>query len=475
MKHRKAVSFIISFIMFFTLCTGVVCAEDTSRNYDYIKELINYIDTYYYFDVDKEKLEDAALLAALTKPDEGLEGVITEVMGCLDENSAYIPADVLGCFMEEIVEGTFVGIGVRAINVNGRMVVSEPLKNSPAEKAGILPNDIIVAVDGVSLDGKDAQEAQNLIRGIEGTTVKIGVIRGEEYLSFDIVRATVEDVAVTYKVIDGAGYISVSQFTLTICDQVQEALNYFDTLSIDKIVIDLRGNTGGEIRAALGLCSMFVPKGVVARLEFKYDEMNQLYFSDLVNPKYDLAVLINGGTASASELFAGAVADTGTGILIGTQSFGKGTGQEVKKIVTGGAIRMTVAEYKTAGGRSVHKIGLEPHIKVENEVYYINPETFEEIDFYADYAEGTQSEAVLALEQRLEALGYFEATPDSLMDKYTVEAVKQYQAYRGLTVSGQCDAYTLADLNNIEYEKIKKTEDIQLQTAVDYLLGKGVK
>jgi len=469
MKLKRLTALILVFLM---LMGVSVQANDPLKPlyFEYVNELADYIMNDYYFGVDRKTLMDAALKESLTNPEGGIDAVIHAMFASLDENSSFIPAESLDDFMGQSVTGTFVGIGVMILGTNGRIVVTEPLEGSPAQAAGILPNDIIVSVDGVSLDGKTVTEARELILGEEGTQLVLGVLRGDNLLEITVTRGEIQDETVTYEVIDGVGYINISRFPLTIVEKVREALNFFDGQGITKIIIDLRGNPGGEINAALGLCSMFVPKGVVARQVYK-NHPDVLMYSDLEETKYELAVLINEGSASASELFAGAVDDTDAGVIIGKTSYGKGTMQRVRGLITGGAVRMTVGEYKTAGGRSVHGVGIKPDIEVDNVKFIPDTSYFKEIDFYNEYKNGSEGDGVTAIEQRLNFLGYFENEPDAIYDSETVNAVTTYQAYRGLKVTGVCDIYTLIDLNNIDYQQ-EQVMDLQLETAVDYLLGK---
>lgn len=472
MKLKKITALILVFLML-TGITAQAADPLASLYFDYVNEIADYIEQEYYFGIERKELMDAALRTALSNPEGGINAVIDSMFSCLDENSSFIPPESLDDLMEQLVTGTFVGIGVMILGTNGRIVVTEPLEGSPAQKAGILPNDIIISVDGVSLDGKTVTEARELILGEVGTQLVLGILRGDSQLEIVVTRGEIQDEVIAYDIIDGIGYIDISRFTLTMPQDVAEVLTRFDEQGVDKIVIDLRGNPGGEITAALGLCNLFVPKGVVARQVYK-NQPDIIMYSDLEETKYELAVLINEGSASASELFAGAVDDTNVGVIIGETSHGKGTMQRVRGLVTGGAVRMTIGEYKTAGGRSVHGVGIKPDIEVENTTFIPDVSYFKDLDFFGEFSVGSEGEGVMAIEQRLNFLGYFAEQPDEVYDNKTAVAVTTYQAYRGLKVTGVSDIYTMIDLNNIDYEQPRE-RDLQFETAIKYLRGEEVK
>lgn len=468
MKKYIYKSLSVLFALIIVLTVSAAAMEPPGDvQYAYIQEMAKYINKNYKFEITVEELLGAALKEKLTNSSAGFGDMVAAMMNILDENSSYLPEEEYNRLLEERVLGEFTGIGVSITSRSGRVIVVSPIAGSPAHAAGIQPNDIIVGVDGEDVSNTSMEYVRSLIVGAPGTSVRVSVLRGDKVIDFDIVRAKIQDVPVTYKVKDDVGYIQITAFNNNTAKGVREALSKFDSLGIDRIVLDLRYNSGGELNSAVELCGLFVKKGAVATIEYKDPQKNEVFYSELKNPRYKLAVIINEGSASASELFAGAIQDTKAGMVFGTTSYGKGTVQQILPLVTGGCLRLTIAEYLTAGGRSINKVGIKPDVYVENTKRIPDTSHFADIDFTNVYSRGSESEGVLAIEQRLVLLGYMDEA-DSVYDEETEEAVKTYQAYRGLPATGVADLYTLLDINNLEYD-VPFPVDNQLDMAIDYL------
>ena len=439
--------------------------------YRLVRQVAELIESDYKFGTTSEEMVNAALFRKLVHPTSTVEDLLDEMLSSLDPHSQYMYKEEYEYLLEHTITGEFVGIGISIQQRNGRIIVVSPIKGSPAESAGILPNDVIVSADGIDLIGKTTEFAQSVITGQAGTPVIIGVQRGDMNLTFEIIRATITETSVYYEILDGnIGYLSVSDFNGSTLDETKEALAEFDKNNVTKIIMDLRNNPGGELNSAVGFCNLFVPKGAIATVKYKDESRNEVFYSDLENPKYTLAVLINEGSASAAELFSAAVKDTKVGKLFGETSFGKGTMQTIYVFQpTGGAIRLTVAEYFSAGGNAVNDVGVEPDVFVQNRTKTKDSSYFAPIEFGVDLTEGSSSEAVLAVEQRLEFLGYLDGVPDNNFDSETTEALSTYQTYLNIPVTGIADFNTLFSLNNIEYELLRFIEDKQFDAAYEYL------
>ena len=451
------------------LVTSVSAVElPGNMQYIYIHDLVDYIAEYAKFPEDPEVLLDIAFRERLVNPESGFNGMISAIMNSLDEHSGYMDENTYNTFISESVEGEITGIGVMISVTNNGLVIVSAISGSPAEAVGLRAGDVIVAVDDEPVEGLDFQEVKNRITGKEGTNVRITVRRENVNVSFSVLRAKIDSESVTYEIMDGVGYISMSGFNGTTEKHVLEALAHFTANGIDDVIIDLRNNPGGELGAALSMCRLFTPKGVIMRVEYADARFNELYFNEEDNSgKFNLAVLVNGGSASASELFAGAIQDTASGVIIGTKSFGKGTVQTLLPIITGGGIRLTIAEYKTAGGRSIHHKGITPDIYVKNTEKVLDTSYMLPMDMATEWKEGDRSEGVLALEQRLAFWGYLEEA-DEVADEKTTEALRLFQARMGLTASGIADIYTQIRLNDAEYD-VPIEQDDQLAKALEYL------
>ena len=208
----------------------------------------------------------------------------------------------------------------------------------------------------------------------------------------------------------------------------------------------------------------------MASVHYLDEEETEYFYSDLENPKYKLAVLINGESASASELFAAAVKDTEAGVLIGETTYGKGTMQSIIPFqYTGGALRLTVAEYLSAHGNKVNNVGVIPDQTVENKTETYDVSYFEDIDVTSESKINDDSQNVLALEQRLDFLGYNVGTVDTVFDEKTQKGLSTFQVYRNLPVTGTLNTETALDLNSIDYENLRFEVDLQYETAKNYL------
>ncbi len=456
-------------VLCLVLCVAPVSATEMpgELQYIYIHDLVDYIQEYAKFPEEKDVLLDIAFRERLVNPDSGFNGMVKAVMSSLDEHSGYMDENTYNAFMQESVEGEFTGIGVTiSITANAYVVISA-IPGSPAEKAGLMAGDILVAVDDVNIEQNDFEDVKSRITGKEGTTVKITVKRENRLESFTVMRAVLEAETVEYEVLDGVGYIRLTGFNANSEKGVKEATDFFTERGIENVIIDLRNNPGGELNAALSVCRLFSPKGVIMRVEYADSRQNKLYYNEENNAgKFNLAVLVNAGSASASELFAGAIKDTASGVIIGTKTFGKGTVQTLLPIISGGGIRLTIAEYKTAGGRSIHHKGIEPDIYVKNTKKVIDTSYMVPLQLQNEWHEGDTGEGVLAVEQRLEFWGYLEEADDTA-DGKTTEALRLFQAQNGLTASGTADFYTQLRLNDAEYDQPMEQDD-QLARALEY-------
>ncbi|MDO8649426.1 MAG: S41 family peptidase [Candidatus Peregrinibacteria bacterium] len=272
----------------------------------------------------------------------------------------------------EALQGTLQGIGAELTLRDGLVVVVAPLKGSPAAKAGLLPEDIITEVDGNDVDGESLNQVVRRIRGKEGTEVKLKIVRpGErEPRTFTIVREEITIPSVESEIkktqSGSVGYIALNQFGDGSIEEIRNAVKEFKDEPLKGIVIDLRFNGGGYLEGAVELTSLFLTQGEVVSVERREGEPERHYvYGRPLLPDVPLAVIINQGSASASEIVAGALQDHGRAKIIGMKSFGKGTVQEVIDLPGGSSLRVTVAHWLTPKGRNLAKEGIEPDIKVD--------------------------------------------------------------------------------------------------------------
>ncbi len=322
-----------------------------------IKELLGQIELYYYEDIDTEKLT------------AGLYKGLFEGLG--DPYSVYYTKEEYESMMAS-TSGTYYGIGaVLSQDVKTMQVtVLHVYKDSPAANAGLKDGDIIMQVGDIEATSMELTELVTHIRGDKGTTVHMEIYREgkEDTLEFDIERNKVEVPTVEYEMLeDSVGYIQITEFSEPTEEQFMTAVNALQEQGMKSMIVDLRDNPGGYLSAVTDILDDILPKGITVYTEDKYGQ-RQTYTSDEEH-KMDIpmAVLINGNSASASEIFAGAIKDYEYGTLIGTKSFGKGIVQTVKQLNDGSAIKLTTAKYYTPKGNYIHKKGIEPDVELEYE------------------------------------------------------------------------------------------------------------
>lgn len=320
-----------------------------------VEEINGYIDAYFYFETDEAMQEEA---------------IYDSIMSGLDDPySVYYTAEEFADLMETN-SGEYVGVGcVVTQDVDMTISVVRPVPGSPAEEAGIMAEDIIVQVDDMEITDQELTFVVDKIRGEEGTTAYIKVYRPSinDYLEFNVERRVVENVSVYSEILEGdIGYIQVQQFYENTSEEFITAIEFLESQDVKGIIVDVRDNPGGLLTAVVEMCSYIMDGGVVCTTKDKNGLAIEEY-KDTDNHTLDMpmVVLINGNSASASEIFAGAMKDTDKAEIVGTQSYGKGIVQSVIPLSDGTAIKLTIAKYFTPDGNDIHEIGVEPDYVVE--------------------------------------------------------------------------------------------------------------
>ncbi len=407
----------------------------------------------YYKDIDDEKLVNGAI-----------EGMIT---GLEDPYSTYMNQEEAKSFNESI-SSSFEGIGAEIQEQDGKIMVVSPIKGSPAEKAGIKPNDIIQSVDGKSIEGLSATEAVLKIRGEKGTKVVLTISRAGESkpISITIVRDTIPiETVYTEMLDDGIAKIQVTSFSEHTVDELRTALNEMNKKDMKALILDLRGNPGGLLDQAIEMASIFVPNGeVVLQVENRNGE-KEVYKSEN-DGEFDLpvVVLIDNGSASASEIVAAAVSESADIPLIGVKSFGKGTVQSAQDFKDGSNLKFTAFKWLTPEGNWIHKKGIAPDIEAKLPNYaslsYISPDD--------DWKESDTSTEVKTAEEMLTELGYNPGKVDGFFDQDTKLAVVQFQRDQKLKGTGVLEGETTVAMMQELRDKII-ANDTQVKAAVKEL------
>lgn len=321
-------------------------------------EVYSKIKSDYVEDVDDKKL---------------LEDAITGMLAGLDPHSSYL--DPQG-FKEVRIgtEGQFGGLGIEVTMENGFVKVVSPIEDTPAARAGLEPGDLIVRLDDKAVKGLTLSEAVKLMRGKPGSVITLTVVREGEAkpLKIDITRAIIKIQSVKSRLLEpGYGYLRITQFQANTAQNLKTALRKLETKNESRlkgVVLDLRNNPGGVLNAAVAVSDLFLNDGLIVYTEGRVSD-SKLKFSATTSEALKgapLVVLVNGGSASASEIVAGALKDHGRAIIMGTKTFGKGSVQTIMPMSNGAALKLTTARYYTPSGKSIQATGIEPDIITED-------------------------------------------------------------------------------------------------------------
>lgn len=310
------------------------------------------LESFYFGDVDDETAKDNIYKAYLSSYG--------------DKYTMYYTADEYKA-LKESTNGKFYGIGaVCQLSGEGGVLLVDVYDNGAGYQAGLRSGDRVVNVDGRDITGMELSSAVALIKGDKGTSVTLEVIRGTERLTFSAVRDAVEAKTVSYTLLDNnIGYLSISQFEEVTTKQFKAAVEDLQSQGMKGLVIDIRNNPGGLLDTVVGMLKYMIPDGLIVYTEDKQGNRKEYKGQDNDEFNLPLAVIVNGNSASASEIFAGAIQDYGKGTIIGTQTYGKGIVQTVKPLTDGSAIKFTIAKYFTPKGQDIHGKGVTPDMVVE--------------------------------------------------------------------------------------------------------------
>ena len=448
---KKLLCIILIVTSIFTMNIGSVFADDNSEieiNSEsaqmLVKLAMSIVSSNYKFDITNEELYRNTLFEVLKKYPEAWETAFEGIFNNLDENSEYFDKEEFESFTQDIM-GEICGIGVGVMEFSEGLMITRVYSDSPAYENGLATGDIIVAVDGKSIAGMDISIAQKLIVGEVGTKVKITYKRDGKIYDVILPRRQIAVESGRFYTLenDTIGYIQLYSFDEHSAEFVKSALAEFDKKNIKNIIMDLRNNPRGSLSALTDVCQNFIPKGPIVHIEYKNQLKNYQYDSTNKKPKYDVIVLVNKNSASASEAFAGAVQDTGVGIVIGEQTYGKGTMQNITKFKIGGGIKLTEAVYLTPNKRNIHKIGIEPDLKIkEKQIPYEDASYLIKIKYDRELKLNDKGSDVYAMKQRFELMGYNMDMSNDIFDNLLDVSVKKFQETNNLPVNGVLDILT---------------------------------
>ncbi|MFJ7682604.1 S41 family peptidase [Peribacillus butanolivorans] len=428
-------------------------APDKHAEFEKLYSTYDTIKDNYYEEIDQDKLVDGAINGMIKSLD--------------DPYSTYMDKKEASSFHESI-SSSFEGIGAEIQEQDGEIMVVSPIKGSPAEKAGIKPNDIILSVDGKSVEGLSSSEAVLKIRGEKGTKVELSISRAGESDPIDLTikRDTIPIETVYSEMLDdGVAKIQVTSFSEHTVQELETALNDMSKKDMKGLILDLRGNPGGLLDQAIDMASLFIPNGeVVLQVEDRSGKKEVFKSKNNGELKIPVVVLIDDGSASASEIVAAAVSESADIPLIGVKSFGKGTVQTAQDFDDGSNFKYTAAKWLTPEGNWIHKKGIKPDIKVNLPDYaslpYISPDK--------ELKASDSSSEVKAAEEMLKAAGYNPGKIDGFFDEETTNAVKEFQKEQKVKETGIIKDDTTVKLMQVIREKILEN-DTQVKKAVEVL------
>ncbi|HWQ77669.1 MAG TPA: S41 family peptidase, partial [Anaerovoracaceae bacterium] len=476
-KIAKVIAIIVAFVMIVTsfsfvmLIPGLFGMEgavvyaassdtDLDQQLENLKEYIEYIQKNYKDDVTYEQLVDGAFAG------------VVDSLG--DPYSVYYGSSLEGENFIESVTGEFSGVGLSLEDYNGQCRVVAPIPNTPADKSGIKSGDIVKKIDGIDITKKTLDEAVSMMRGEEGTKVTLQIDRDGKTLSFTLTREKIKNVSVNSRMLDdNIGYIQITSFDNDSHVEFRLAKVALVNKGAKALILDLRNNPGGLVNTALDIANQLMPEGPITHFEQK-GKIVETYSADgNLELGIPMVLLVNEGSASASEILAGALQDSKTATLVGTTTYGKGVAQQVSELTDGSSMKLSMYYFLTPNKKRIDHVGITPDYTVQNSNNADEKELAEKYATFAPMTEKVKPKAgdtglnVFGAQQRLAMLGY-PVKVSGNMDEATVAAVTKFQTESKLYPSGILDFTTMGALEKATVHFItgtKEGEDLQLDKA----------
>ena len=384
-------------------------------NFERFEAIFNVLKDEWYYSKDLINPEDKLI-------NDAVNGMI-ESSG--DPHTVYMSAEEVQQFSESIDRG-FVGIGVSYFDNNGTFIIERVFIDSPAQKAGVQPGDIIYSVDGVSTVGLTSDEIVDKVRGVENTVVRIEFLRGQDIVPLDITRGIIANTAFGKMLENDVAFLEIYQFGTSTAREVRQYIEVFKQANASKIIIDLRDNGGGYLTSLEDVGSMFVPKdGVLIQQELTSgDKLVSKSTGDIIHPFSEIIILVNENTASAAEVFAAAVEENIGSTIIGVTTYGKGTVQQQRPFSDGSALKYTVAEWFSPLGNKINGVGITPDVLVAQ--HEVMQETFTLLEEDEAYGFDQVHESIRDAQVALDFLDYNVDRKDGYFSEATLTAIQSY-------------------------------------------------
>jgi carboxyl-terminal processing protease len=420
------------------------------------------IESQYYREVDTEKL---------------IEGAMNGMMNTLDPHSAFLDREIFAKMQEE-TSGEFGGLGIEVTQKDGLLVIITPIEDSPAYKAGIKPGDKIVEINHESMVGVSLEQAIDHLRGKTKSKIILGIAREglDGVKNFELTREIVYLKPVKYELIhDNYAYIRLTQFQKKSAEYIIEAIlkiraQIKDKAGLKGIVLDLRSNPGGLLDEAVDVSSIFLKDGIVVSTEGRDPKNKEIrYVKKSGHKELDVpvVVLINGSTASASEIVSGALQDSKRAIIMGAQSFGKGSVQSVAKIDDQIGVKLTIAQYMTPSGKKIQAVGIKPDVVID--------------EVEAEFVDNNRKESTFIREKDLK--NHLTATVETEEErklreetelKERLERTERYKQLREKKKKGKTKEVVASSNDDDDNRKIAPKDDYQVNQAINYLKNIGL-
>lgn len=361
-ERRRVLLGVLGVLLILAVLAGGLVTSALITDYDNLGTLTRVISLVQQYSLEPRNRSDFI--------NGAIKGIV-ESLG--DPYSVYMPPKMYTELREQ-VQGSFGGIGILVGQNQEHITVVKPIKDTPAYKAGLKAGDVIFKIDGKDTKGMNMDTAVNMMRGPVGKEVKLNIFRksDEKYHDFKITREIIKRPTVEGNILpkEKIAYILIDQFTVNTGVELEKVLNELkitldpNQSSVKGIILDLRGNPGGELEAAVQVADFFVPEGPIVSIEYR-TQQEDVYKADNKFLKLPLVVLVDGNTASASEIVSGAIKDTKVGLLVGTKTFGKGVVQSLYELQNNAGLKLTTGKYLTPLRHDINKKGIEPDVKVE--------------------------------------------------------------------------------------------------------------
>lgn len=426
-----------------------------------VEAIFDVLTQEWYFGRDQVDLETQLI-------EDAIKGMID---GTGDVHTSYMNAEEVTAFTEAI-NRNFVGIGVSYFDNNGTFIIERVFIGSPAEKAGVLPGDIIKTVDGVSTQGLTSDDLVDRVRGEENTVVTIDFQRGEEIVTLEITRGVIKNTAFGKMIDEDTAYLEIYQFGEDTGSEVEQYMQLFKEKNAKDIIIDLRDNGGGYLTTLEDIGSMFVPKdGILIQQEiYSGEKLVSKSRGNILIDFEEIILLVNENSASASEVLTAAIKENIDATIVGVTTYGKGTVQQQHAFSDGSALKYTVAEWLTPNGNHINGVGINPDVVVD--LHPVMHEIFTQLTEDEAYGIDTVDESVQDAQLALDFLGYNVDRTDGYFSSKTLSALEAYIRDYKLEDEPIINKVLLDKLRSevVRIWNVEKSEkDVQLKKALELI------